>query len=103
MVCVENKQYTVEYHEPTKRYIGNAIQITLNDNTVLDEVEIHYPIGHRKRREEGKPVLLAKFERHVKEHFKDDEARAQKIISASYDPNFDEMDVDDYAALYSTA
>ncbi|ODV59413.1 putative 2-methylcitrate dehydratase [Ascoidea rubescens DSM 1968] len=102
MECVENQQFTVDYHDPAKRFIGNALTITLKDGTVLDEVEVNYPIGHRKRREEGKPVLLAKFERHVKEHFKDD-AKVKQILEKSYDADLDNTDIDEYVALYSTA
>jgi hypothetical protein len=49
-----------------KRSIGNAITITLNDGTELDEVEVEYPVGHRRRRSEGIPLLFEKFERHIK-------------------------------------
>lgn len=97
MECVEDTRFSTEYHAPDKRYIGNAIQITLNDGTVLDEVEVNYPIGHRKRREEGTPVLLKKFERHVNGRFPSDQA--QKIIDLS-DKNVGEFDVDDYVDLY---
>lgn len=100
MYCVEDEQFTVDYHAPDKRYIGNALQIELNDGTVLDEVVVEFPIGHRKRREEGKPVLLAKFERHVKEHFQD-KAQAEKILEASASADLDNMDVDEYVDLYA--
>ena len=69
ITCVEDKRFSVEYHEPDKRSIGNALLVELNDGTVLDEVEIEYPVGHKRRRQEGTPLLLAKFERHIKPHF----------------------------------
>lgn len=53
MYCVENKQYTADYHDPSKRSIGNALTCTLKDGTVLDEIAVEYPIGHRLRRKEG--------------------------------------------------
>ncbi|ONH66120.1 2-methylcitrate dehydratase, mitochondrial [Cyberlindnera fabianii] len=99
MYCVEDKQFTIDYHAPDKRYIGNALQIELNDGTVLDEVVVEVPIGHRKRREEGKPVLLAKFERHVAEHFSD-KAKVDAILKASYSDKLDETDIDEYVDLY---
>ena len=68
---IENKQYSVDYHDPAKRSIGNAITITLNDGTVLDEVEVEYPVGHKRRRSEGTPLLMGKFERHIGHHFDD--------------------------------
>ncbi|KZV73267.1 2-methylcitrate dehydratase [Peniophora sp. CONT] len=81
--CVEDKNYSVDYHEPEKRSIGNALLVELNDGTVLDEVEVEYPVGHKRRREEGKPLLLAKFQRHIGHHF--DAARREKILSTVAD------------------
>lgn len=97
MECVEDTRFSEEYHAPDKRYIGNAIQITLKDGTVLDEVEVNYPIGHRKRREEGTPVLLEKFARHVKGRMAADQA---KTIIEKSDENVGEFDVDQYVDLY---
>jgi 2-methylcitrate dehydratase len=67
--CVEDKRFSVEYHDPEMRSIGNALLVELNDGTVLDEVEVEYPVGHKRRREEGTPLLLAKFRRHIGHHF----------------------------------
>lgn len=61
--CVEDKRFSAEYHAPDKRSIGNALLVTLNDGTVLDEVEIEYPVGHKRRRAEGIPLLMNKFKR----------------------------------------
>ncbi|KAF5094920.1 hypothetical protein D0Z00_003337 [Geotrichum galactomycetum] len=97
MECVEDTRYTTEYHAPDKRYIGNALLVTLKDGTVLDEVAIDYPIGHRKRREEGTPVLLQKFERHLRGRF--DEAQVKTILESSGDKIWD-LDVDDYVDFY---
>jgi len=60
---VEEKRFSVEYHDPAKRSIGNALLVELNDGTVLDEVEIEYPVGHKRRRTEGTPLLINKFKR----------------------------------------
>ncbi|ODQ64720.1 2-methylcitrate dehydratase [Nadsonia fulvescens var. elongata DSM 6958] len=97
MECVEEERFTTEYHAPEKRFIGNAVQITLNDGTILEEVEVNYPIGHRKRREEGTPVLLQKFDRHLRGRF--GEAQVKMILEKSQE-GFEEMDVDDYVNLY---
>ena len=61
----ENETYTKDYFDADKRYIGNAIQVFFSDGTSTDRVEVHFPIGHRKRREEGIPVLIRKFETSV--------------------------------------
>ena len=62
MVVKENPQFTADYFDPDKRYIGNSVQVFFKDGSATDKVSIDYPIGHRKRRAEGIPVLMAKFE-----------------------------------------
>jgi len=76
MHCVEDKSFSVNYHDPTKRSIGNALLVELNDGTKLDEVEVEYPVGHKRRRAEGTPLLINKFKRHISHHF--DEAQQKK-------------------------
>ena len=58
----ENPQFTTDYFDPEKRYIGNAVQVFFDDGTSTDRIAIDFPIGHRERRGEGIPVLLQKFE-----------------------------------------
>jgi len=65
MQVVENEQFTQDYFDPAKRYIGNAVQVFFTDGTSTDRVAIDYPIGHRERRKEGIPVLKRKFEASV--------------------------------------
>lgn len=62
--CVEDGRFSAEYHAPDKRSIGNALLVELNDGTVLDEVEVEYPVGHKRRRAEGTPLLINKFKRY---------------------------------------
>ncbi|GAB4391403.1 MAG: bifunctional 2-methylcitrate dehydratase/aconitate hydratase [Gammaproteobacteria bacterium] len=69
MIVQEDKRYTADYLHPEKRSIANAIQITFKDGQQTERVEIEYPIGHRRRRQEGIPVLLAKFERNLQTCF----------------------------------
>ncbi len=61
MTCVEDKGYSLDYHDPAKRSIANGLAIELKDGTKLKEVVVEYPIGHRRRRKEGMPVLVEKF------------------------------------------
>ena len=61
MRVVENPQFTQDYYDAEKRYIGNAVQVTFNDGTRTERIEVNYPIGHRRRRAEGLPILEEKF------------------------------------------
>jgi 2-methylcitrate dehydratase len=61
MVCVENQQFSRDYHDPEKRSIANQLQITFKDGTKSRKVLVEYPVGHRRRRAEGIPLLEAKF------------------------------------------
>src|SRR5512147_1239986 len=61
----ENVTFTQEYYASDKRYIGNAVQVFFRDGTSTERIAVDYPIGHRKRRAEGMPVLVKKFEASV--------------------------------------
>jgi 2-methylcitrate dehydratase len=61
MTVVEDKKYSADYLDPEKRSIANAIQVYFKDGRSLEKIAIEYPLGHRRRRKEGKSALLAKF------------------------------------------
>jgi 2-methylcitrate dehydratase len=84
MEVAENPQFTKDYFDPEKRFIGNSLQVFFKDGTSTDKVSIDYPIGHRKRRVEGIPVLLAKFEAALGEHLP--AAQVERILRLSRDP-----------------
>src|SRR6202142_4208305 len=63
MQVKENAEFTKDYYDPQKRYIGNAVQVFFKDGSSSQRVAVDFPIGHRKRRAEGMPVLVKKFER----------------------------------------
>lgn len=69
IVCVEDKALTADYHDPEKRSIANGLTVTLRDGTKLNEVFVEYPIGHRRRRADGIPLLEAKFDRNLSRRF----------------------------------
>jgi 2-methylcitrate dehydratase len=69
MQVKENATFTREYYAADKRYIGNAVQVFFKDGSASPRVEVDYPIGHRKRRAEGMPVLVKKFAASVAAHF----------------------------------
>ena len=81
--CVEDPQFTKDYHDPAKRSIANALTVTLDNGTVLDEVIVEYPIGHRLRREEGIPKLVEKFKINLARKFP--EKQQQNILALSLD------------------
>ena len=82
-VCVEDPQFTKDYHDPDKRSIANALTIELIDGTTLDEVVVEYPIGHRRRREEGIPLLIEKFRINLARRFP--AKQQQAILDVSLD------------------
>ncbi len=69
MQVLEHKQFTTDYYAADKRYIGNAVQVFFKDGTNTARIAVDYPIGHRKRRVEGMPVLMKKFSDSVTAHF----------------------------------
>ena len=64
VACVEEPRFTADYHDPEKRSIANSLRVELNDGAVLEET-VEYPIGHRRRRAEGLPLLVEKFKRNL--------------------------------------
>ena len=83
MEVVENAAFTRDYLDPAKRSIGNSVQVVFRDGTQTDKISVEYPIGHRRRRAEGIPVLLAKFEANLKGHIP--AAQAQKVLELCRD------------------
>jgi 2-methylcitrate dehydratase len=97
--CVEDPQFTKDYHDPEKRSIANALTVELSDGTVLPEVVVEYPIGHRRRREEGMPFLVEKFKTNLARRFP---AKQQKaILEVSLErQKLEAMPVHEYVDLY---
>lgn len=85
MECVEDVQFTRDYFDPEKRSIANAITIELIDGTVFDEVVVEYPIGHKRRREEGIPELINKFKINLARIFPEKQQRAILENSLDFD------------------
>ena len=69
MRCIENKRYSRDYLDPRKRSIANQLQIFFRDGTATRKVAVEYPIGHRRRRQEGIPLLEAKFRANLARRF----------------------------------
>jgi len=99
IACAEDPAFTRDYHDPEKRSIANALIVTLQDGAVLDEVAVEYPIGHKRRRQDGIPLLEAKFRVNLARRFS--EPRQQAILEASLDQAaLERMPVHDYVDLY---
>ena len=69
IVCVEDKQFTKDYLDPAKRSIANGLTVELTDGKKLKEVLVEYPIGHKRRRKEGMPILVEKFRTNLARRF----------------------------------
>jgi 2-methylcitrate dehydratase len=69
MTCVEHKPWTRDYLDSSKRSIANAVQVFFDDGTKSAKVEVEYPVGHRRRRKEGVPLLQAKFRTNLARRF----------------------------------
>lgn len=99
MVCIEREQYTKDYHDPEKRSIANAIQVFFKDGTKTDRIEVEYPIGHRRRRKEGIPVLIEKFKKNLTRKFPVKQQKA--ILDVSLDQGkLEAMNVNEYVDMY---
>lgn len=98
-VCVEDPQFTKDYHDPAKRSIANALSVELNDGTTLEEVVVEYPIGHKRRRDEGVPLLIEKFRTNLARRFP--AKQQQAILDVSLDAaRLEAMPVNEYVDLY---
>ena len=96
--CIEEPRFTADYHDPEKRSIASSLRMELNDGTIFEET-VEYPIGHRRRREEGMPLLVEKFKRNLRRCF--NEAQQQRILDVSLDPaRLDVTPVNEYVDLY---
>jgi 2-methylcitrate dehydratase len=98
IVCVEEPAFTADYHDPEKRSIANALRAVLTDGTVLDQT-VEFPIGHRRRREEGLPLLVEKFKTNLRRRFPEEQQKL--ILDASLDrKRLEAMPVNEYVDLY---
>lgn len=83
IICVEDRQYSADYHDPEKRSIANALTVEFADGTRLGEEAVEYPIGHARRRKEGIPLLIEKFKVNLARIY--DKAHQEEILAISLD------------------
>ena len=99
MVVREDPRYTREYLEPDKRSIANAVQVLFANGEATEKVEVEYPVGHRRRRAEGIPLLVKKFKENVATRFSP--AQADKIFKMFEDKaTLEQMAVDDFVSAF---
>jgi 2-methylcitrate dehydratase len=99
IVCVEDPAFTKDYHDPKKRSIANALTVEFTDGKKLKEVICEYPIGHRRRRKEGWPLLEAKFRTNLARRFPKKQQDAILAVSLEQ-KTLESMAVNDYVDLY---
>ena len=98
ITCVEEPQFTRDYHNPDKRSIANSLRIEMDNGEILEET-VEYPIGHRRRRSEGLPLLVEKFKTNLRRRFPP--PQQQRILDASLDrARLESMTVNEYVDLY---
>ncbi|CDZ79286.1 2-methylcitrate dehydratase [Legionella massiliensis] len=85
MYVSENLQFSRDYHDPERRSIANSIKLVFKDGSQSNLITVEYPIGHRRRREEGIPVLLEKFKRNLATRYEPEQV--EKILEAMNDTN----------------
>ncbi|MBX7229580.1 MAG: bifunctional 2-methylcitrate dehydratase/aconitate hydratase [Burkholderiaceae bacterium] len=99
IVCIEDKNFTADYHDPEKRSIANALTVEFTDGKKLKEIVCEYPIGHKRRRKEGIPILIEKFRTNLTRQFPSKQQEA--ILAVSLDQKaLEAMPVHEYVDLY---
>ena len=99
ITCVEDKQFTRDYHDPKKRSIANALTVEFKDGSKLKEVVCEYPIGHRRRRKEGMPVLVEKFKTNLARRLP--ESKQKAILDLCMDaPRLENTPVNEFVDLF---
>lgn len=99
IVCIEDKNFTADYHDPEKRSIANALTVEFSDGKKLKEIVCEYPIGHKRRRKEGIPILIEKFRTNLARQFPSKQQEA--ILAVSLDQKaLEAIPVNEYVDLY---
>jgi len=100
MEVVEDKQFSADYLDPNKRSIANALQIYFKDGSKTEKVIVEYPIGHKRRREEGIPLLYKKFVENITPHYGNEVT--QKMLTLFHTPDvLDNMPVNEFMDLFA--
>ncbi len=99
MQVSENKQFSQDYLDPEKRSISNTVQVFFKDGSSTNAVTIEYPLGHKRRRDEGIPVLEEKFRQNLQTRY--DSAQCDRILTACRTlPELEKLSVPDFVSLW---
>jgi 2-methylcitrate dehydratase len=85
MIVIEDARYSTDYLDPEKRSIANSVQVFFKDGLCTEKITVEYPIGHRRRRNEGMPLLVKKFEANLASRFAPEQC--QRILEVCMDPD----------------
>jgi len=96
---IENKEYSKSYLDPDERSIANSIQLFFK-NSSSEKIEVHYPIGHRKRRDEGIPELVKKYKTNMQRHYKGEQLNQTLNLIESYE-KFLKLTISELMAVFS--
>ena len=100
MTCMEDKRFSRDYHDPKKRSIANALTVEFKDGTKLKEVVCEYPIGHKRRRAEGMPILVEKFKTNLARRFPSKQQKT--ILEVCMDPErLEAMPINEFVDLFA--
>jgi 2-methylcitrate dehydratase len=101
MVVIEDARYSRDYLDPEKRSIANSVQVFFKDGMCTEKITVEYPIGHRRRRSEGMPLLVKKFEANVASRFAP--AQCEQILDLCMDPDrLLATPVDEFTELFAS-
>jgi len=99
MIVMEDPRFSRDYLDSDKRSIANAIKIVFRDGSETERIEIEYPLGHKRRREEGAPFLISKLKHNLKTHYSDEQT--DKILNLFDNPTvLEEMPVSQFIDLF---
>jgi 2-methylcitrate dehydratase len=99
MIVTEDRRFTADYLDPVKRSIGNSVQVVFRGGQTTEKVTVEYPIGHRRRRTEGIPLLLAKFEKNLRSRLS--ASAVKRILEVCADQaHLEQTPVDEFVSLF---
>ena len=98
MEIIEDKRFSDDYLDPEKRSIANAMKVIFKDGSSTDDVEVEYPIGHKRRRSEGIPLLERKFLNNLNKCFDKDKSNSIYELGTNQE-NLEKTTVHDFMAM----